>query len=150
MEVTLESLELIEELAYTAGIVDGEGSVGIGHNEKSSKNLYYGVFVSVTNTAEWLTQWLQLTHGGSVHPYQHPNPKYKLAYKWSLHGVAAAEFLESILPYLHLKRPQAELAIKFQKQKKLHANHHILYDQRELVLQEADYILMASLNKRGL
>jgi len=37
---------------------------------------------------------------------------------WTIACRKAGEFLKTILPYLNLKRPQAEIAIKFQDAKK--------------------------------
>lgn len=152
MEMTLESLELIEELAYTAGIIDGEGCISIDQvsTNQQRKVRHFQVSVVVNNTSEWLTLWLWATYGGNTIKPRQRNPKHKLLYGWRLNSQEAIEFLESILPYLYIKKLQAKLAIKFQENKKPHPNHRIPYPPELLVLQEADFILMASLNKKGM
>ncbi len=146
----LESLELIEQLAYTAGIIDGEGSISILRNKDSKRNgFYYYLVVQVGNTNEWLVLWLQANYGGAVHKYEHLKKHQKPVYLWRFGGSPALELLESIAPYLHIKKVQAEIAIKFQKRRKSYPNYKTQFNSVELVLQEADHILMASLNKRG-
>jgi len=56
------------DLAYTAGIVDGEGSIGIAKvNVKSCKRGYtFALNVQVTSSDEWLCQWLKFGFGGSL------------------------------------------------------------------------------------
>jgi len=57
----------------------------------------------------------------------------------------AAEFLKLILPYLQLKRPQAEIAIKFQAG--VGKSTRILTDE-QLAVREAQKILLQEM-KRG-
>lgn len=106
------------DLAYTAGIMDGEGSIGITRNKSKSCKRGYALelLVQVTSSDEWLCQWLKFGFGGGLgHSINSAgNPMWH----WSLGARKAAEFLRLILPYLNLKRPQAELAITFQKAKR--------------------------------
>ena len=148
MEMTLESLELIEQLAYTAGIVDGEGSVFITRHKNQRYKLGYNfeMKVSVVNTNEWLTLWLESQYGGWSYPKKQVKGN-KPTYEWIISGPNAAEFLEEILPYLHLKKPQAEIAINFQR--KRHHGGRTLNNEAELAIQEVEHILLCGLNKRG-
>ena len=56
----------------------------------------------------------------------------------------SAEFLKLILPYLLIKREQAELAIMFQDEK-----HYGHISEKEAAIKEAQRILMQTYNKRG-
>ena len=53
----------IAELAYLAGIIDGEGSIYIGNFSSNAKTgaLYYQTNMEVTNTDENLIKWLIFT-----------------------------------------------------------------------------------------
>ena len=149
MKIMVEEVAL--ELAYTAGIMDGEGSIMIQKTQGYTKlsDHYFRLIVVIANTDSWLIVWLHTTYGGYM--YDTPaKPGCKPLFTWRITGKPAKVFLESILPYLHIKKPQAELAIKFQGNKKPRFGKKVkAYGSEELVLQEADRILMASLNKKG-
>jgi len=132
-------------LAYVAGIIDGEGSIGL-HKNTQKKNPSYTVTVYVGNTNEWLIQFLKMQFGGYITTSSQPNPRAKPIWRWEIRARKAYKFLELILPYLQMKRPQAELAIEFQarRQKFLHLK------PEAKVLDEANIILMRSYNQRGI
>ena len=135
------------DLAYTAGIMDGEGNIGIYANTSRKGNPVLSLKIRVSSTDEWLPQWLKEQFGGHVGVQLQPEDKnWKPAWYWTVSCRKAMAVLEVILPYLHLKKPQAELAIKFQQRH--YRGHHIKGD--ELVLAEAEALLMRTLNKRGL
>ncbi len=96
-------------LAYTAGIIDGEGHIGIGR----TKN-YFCLRVEVANTSSRLIDFLHLTFGGNVWTGKRPNRK--VYYRWMISTRAADEFLRSISPYLLIKRNQADLALAFREE----------------------------------
>lgn len=131
------------QLAYTAGIIDGEGCISIIKNTTYRHKLCrFYLSVSVGNTNEWLILWLKDAYGGSIVQTPPKKVQHKPVLSWRVSGKLAIEFLELIAPYLQLKKLQAEVAIKFQKRKKSGFKPN-------MVLEEADHILMASLNKRG-
>lgn len=133
-------------LAYTAGIIDGEGCISI-HKSMNRNSYRRAIHISVGNTNPWLINWLEFNFGGSSRIYHPKNSKWKDSWQWELSAKQAGEFLEMILPYLKLKRAQAELAIQFQK-----AKHHPRgkpQDKKEIALEEAQKILMGKMNKRG-
>ena len=129
------------ELAYIAGIVDGEGYIGINadHRKRNPDRPCWRLKVAVTNTNEWLVQYLKFSMGGGVIVLKrlHPRP----CYQWEIGYGKAAEFLQLILPYLRLKKPQAELAIKFQASmakstRKLTEEQSAVREAQRIMLQE--------------
>ncbi len=132
------------DLAYTAGIVDGEGSIGIArHKSKSCKRGYtLELCVQVTSSDEWLCTWLKFAFGSSLsHSVNNAgNPMWH----WILGARKASEFLKLILPYLKLKRPQAELAILFQDAKR-YSGHKT---DEQWSIEEAQRILLQNMHKR--
>ena len=126
-------------LAYTAGVIDGEGSISIIDKQ---------VGVKVGNTKEWLCQWLKMQYGGYI---WHQNAKGNQVefWVWTITTRKAASFLKLILPYLQLKRPQAELAIMFQATQKHGGSKGSRYSDEERAVKEAQRILMHQYNKRG-
>lgn len=94
--------------------------------------------VEVANNNFWLVSQLKFAFNGTIQ-----TSKGKL-FKWRLKANQATAFLELILPYLHLKKAQAELAIRFQARKR----PGIRLSDEERALQEADSILCKNLKRR--
>ena len=131
------------ELAYIAGIVDGEGYIGISadHRKRNPGRPCWRLRVAVTNTSEWLVQYLKFSIGGGIITLK-SDKRPRPCYQWSVDRGRAAEFLKLILPYLRLKRPQAELAIKFQAS--VTKSTRILTDE-ELAVREAQMLLLKNM-----
>ncbi|MDP2730037.1 MAG: hypothetical protein Q8O55_06115 [Dehalococcoidales bacterium] len=132
--------------AYAAGIIDGEGSIGLNRITGDNRRARYTMRVTIGITDPGLPLFFQELFGGSVWVAKHTNAKHKDTWFWALRAKKAVPFLVGILPYLHIKRPQAELALRWQSRK--HPRYTILTDH-EMALEEADRILMLSYNKRG-
>lgn len=62
---------------------------------------------------------------------------------WILGARKASEFLKLILPYLKLKRPEAELAIKFQSVKKMRP----IKTDEEMAVEEAQRIMLQNMHR---
>ena len=108
------------DLAYIAGIIDGEGCIRItidGSHYRHSR-----MYISVASTDQWLIQYLRMAFDG--HIYSKHLEHRKASWEWVLGGESALIFLQAILPYLYLKRPQAEIAIQFQERKIKYRNQH--------------------------
>lgn len=131
-------------LAYTAGIIDGEGCISIcQHKNKTKRGFSYALTVSVWSTDEWLVQWLKMHYGGSVVPRKFEiQAKRRTIWKWSVYANKAKDFLQLILPYLYLKRPQAELAISFQNE-----NRTLTKTEAQLAVLEAERLLLSKMKK---
>jgi len=143
------------DLAYIAGIVDGEGCICLTKRKDSShkRGYYYCVEVKVVNTQQWLIEYLHFNFGGGDIT-KNNNTKMKNAkplWQWHISLRKATEFLKLILPYLHLKRAQAELCIAYhERQQKHHWGGGNPKTKKVIALEEADAILMHKLNKRGI
>ncbi len=138
------------DIAYTAGIIDGEGCITLSkyyYSITNRRKQRTSLSVKVSMTDEWMVRWLQFSWGGAVSCHQYTDkPNWSDYWSWQIQANQATKFLKVLLPYLHLKRQQAELAIKFQARKRGKGQRAT---DEELVLQEADYILMRTLKKRG-
>lgn len=133
------------DLSYAAGIFDGEGCICLRKVKKHTITLD----VTVVNTNEWLLQWLKFAFGGKVYSMDYDARKsknWKPCWKWTLTSNKALEFLEMLCPYLRLKKPQAELAITFQKARR---GKGYALTEKERAVAEAQRILMGKFNKRG-
>jgi len=133
-------MKKIHDLSYLAGMFDGEGCISISHGAKS-----WNLSCYVTMAGEYIPRLFQFHFGGSIHHRKHNPAKMQWHdyYKWHIAANKAATFLEELLPYLRLKRPQAELAIKFQR--RISSRGHKCLPNSEVALREAEIILMHSL-----
>lgn len=107
------------ELAYAAGIVDGEGCIFIG-NRGGNATPKYTLKVEVCSTTPVVLRWLRNRFGGNITNATTPSDKQKPQQRWSVSTAAAGKFLAAIRPYMVIKAEQADLAIQFQ----LRMNHH--------------------------
>lgn len=107
----------IAQIAYLAGIIDGEGSIYIGNFScnKKTKVPYYQTNIQVTNTDKPLIDWIYNVFGGLISKRtsrQHAHNSRKQAYIWTASGDRVTHLCELILPYLIVKTRQCEIMIK--------------------------------------
>lgn len=117
----LEQREVSEcQKAYTAGIVDGEGTLYI-HRCTTAKHNKHGIphyqsCVSVTSTDEILIDWLVNVWGGTktiYKPSQIAKNSKKTPYRWQCSGDRISFVCNNILPYLVIKKEQAKILLEF-------------------------------------
>jgi hypothetical protein len=110
---TMESMNTPTDLAWAAGFFDGEGCIHIG---KSIQRQYenYQLVISVTQAEREPLDKLQELFGGFIKSYQATRYTRKYHLHWGLSSIKATNALRAMLPYLTVKREQAELALKFQ------------------------------------
>ena len=99
--------------AYLAGFFDGEGCIGI--YQSGNKNFHLRTQLVQSESALVTTMFTELhaRFGGNFRGHFSPNGRSK--YNLQLNGNEAVNFLEAVLPYLTLKRAQAEVAIAWHK-----------------------------------
>jgi len=106
----------ISDLAYFAGFFDGEGCVHLVNRKpmkrvkkRSKKTVIYQppprVIVSVGQKEPSVLIELQKSFGGRIQFRKNGH------YLWRCDGKSTKKFLESVLPFLRIKKPYAELAI---------------------------------------
>jgi len=104
------------DLAYLAGIIDGEGTIGIYRKGGTTKRPHYEGTVIVVQRDPTIPQWIQQRFGGSlIHRVFRIRGGKRDRYtywRWYLIGKKIGPFLERCLPYLIIKREQAECAIE--------------------------------------
>jgi hypothetical protein len=106
-------------LAYTAGLLDGEGSftIGVSRNRRGRIAPSYWLQVGITNTDRALLDWLLATFGGHISDNSRaPSKKNKRpCWAWRIMGCQAVPFLRAVAPYVRIKHKQLLLAIEFQQ-----------------------------------
>lgn len=100
------------QLGWIAGIIDGEGCLGIG--KASPGGSYYGPSVRVNNTSRIMVGLLSsVTHLGSIRKLQ-KKPQHKQVYQWDISAYSDVYlFLSRIIKYMAIRRPQAELLLEY-------------------------------------
>lgn len=105
------------EIAYLAGIIDGEGTLTLEKKHGTgpyADRLYLRPLVHVTNTDMVLLDWIQVRFGGYLHPQpigraaERSKPCYRLT--WG--GTKALPLLDAVAPYLVSKRAQADVLFR--------------------------------------
>ncbi len=133
-----------EQLAYTAGFIDGEGSIQI----RNKKNRHqHSVRMEVKNTNLDVLMYLKNLFGGSIQCRIYQNKNHKQAYSWTLSNLSAVNFLKSILPFLRIKKSQAELAIEFQSTVIGRGRRKI--PENIFKIRDDMFLQMKELNRRG-
>lgn len=95
--------------AYAAGFFDGEGCVDIRYRTThGGKYERFELRITIPQIAVDVLLWMQAKFGGLVDI--HGGPKCS---RWLMTGREAAQFLATVMPYLNVKRTQAETAIQF-------------------------------------
>jgi len=140
------------DLAYMAGIMDGEGYISLAkrNSHRSKSGICYDIQIGVTNTNKWLLEIFRFAFSGSISKkkkgYDKSLPSSQDCFNWQTGNQQALIAIKSLLPYLRLKRPQAELAIKFCTT--LSNSYRSRGIPQEInILREAQYILMKKLQK---
>lgn len=109
-------------LAWTAGFFDGEGSVSISIRQRKKKpyrgcNDIHTLVVRVANTHKGCLDRLAQAFGGKVYK-QKVREGCKQQWQWLVQSKLAREFLEEVLPYLYVKKRQAEIGLELEETRK--------------------------------
>jgi hypothetical protein len=139
------------DLAYMAGIMDGEGCIHIGCNHHPTSGLvkpYYWLESMIGMTDRYICDLFHTRFGGTVRNTEKATEKWRAKWMWRISGKQAAEMLNSLLPYLRLKHKQAELALEFQKRRQRWGSSGKPHDAE--ILDENDYTLMRNLKKESM
>ncbi|SRR6266566_5746980 len=107
-----------EEIAYLAGLFDGEGSVNIFKQPKRKDMTVpaYFIEISIGNTHKGVLQWVLEKFGGRLsHNAEQYTKRNHRTWRWRASSNDAYEVLVAMLPYLTVKKEQAKLAIEFRE-----------------------------------
>ena len=143
----------IEELAYMAGLFDGEGCVHIARIHTKKRNLTYQLVCKISMYSLSTLEIFKTSFGGSIRreTTHEKSNKYGLLYSWAIWGRNSVSFLEKLIPYLRIKKAEANLAIEFQSKKAIGAGKGTWGNrsrtEETITLEEKQYLLMRSLKK---
>ena len=135
---------LPSELSYLAGFIDGEGSFIICkrlHTNEFGTWKGYSLFIDIGNTNLEVLQWIKNKTGNTSEIYINPQKgNRKQMYRMRINAKLSKKLAEELLPYLIVKREQADVFLKFP------------FDKKRLnsVLKEQLFQEMKKLNFRGI
>lgn len=96
------------EVAYLAGLFDGEGSIVIRKANRKLGGCGYGLAIMLGVNYKKVIYKIQESFGGSI-----AIAKSSAQYQWYCCGAKAGDILKLMLPYLEEKKEQAELALDY-------------------------------------
>lgn len=138
------------EMAYLAGLLDGEGHIGIsltspGKKGERWRTHYLTVTIAMSNLP--VLEWLRATWSGAV-----LSPKKATGYPmWQLRwqSAAGAAVLRETLPYMRVKAAQATLAIQFADDLASRPHQAASITEAEWDRRESLRLAIQSLNRPG-
>lgn len=98
-------------IQYIAGFFDGEGTIGVSleHGKYHTLRIYMG------NTDEQIIRDIKNFFGiGGIY-ITTSKLSTKPFYIWCIHAKTGSKILENLLPYLHVKKERAMLALELSK-----------------------------------
>lgn len=124
--------ERLALLGYLAGIIDGEGWIGLAQSKNQEMRCGYTVTPQISIH---MVGKDAIDHIDSVF-VQVGLPSYSIhlrtSSRWSIRGFKrVTPVLDTLLPYLHIKRRQAELILEY-RDARLARHHHSDPSEREL------------------
>ncbi len=102
------------DLAYAAGIIDGEGTIQITKRPVRGKrrNPAFDLEVTVAMTDAVIIDWLKALFGGCRCISRLRNLRFRPVHRWSVSNAQAEATIQLLLPYLKIKHPQAQVGMK--------------------------------------
>jgi hypothetical protein len=139
------------DLAYAAGIMDGEGTIGITEyrpDGKRRKTPDFRPYVGVIMTDPVVPNWLARTFSvGSVNHYAGRQANHKPTYSWRLGNRQALDFCRVLLPHLKIKQAQAALLVEFYERLNFAGGYRV---SAEAITARQEFVKRIKvLNKRG-
>lgn len=99
------------DLAYFAGLLDGEGCFSL----RNQGTHIFSCQVNIGNTDLRLLEWVKDRFGGSINAEARKNPKHKPVWRWCSDATTLADMLPAIIPHLIAKRDRAELMLVYRR-----------------------------------
>jgi hypothetical protein len=112
-------------LAYLAGAMDSDGSIGIRRSTYSmrvsgdSRQPAYSERICLKQVTPQIPELLKETFGGSLMMQKPSAAKGRPLYYWEATNAVAAKAIVLMLPYLRIKRAQAENCLALRASKSL-------------------------------
>lgn len=110
-----------EMLAYIAGLVDGEGYIGIKKDQVKGRGInpvYYERMSIAQTDKEMVNLFLDFFECGKIYLHKHSKLSKQGYWSWETSNLKAIFVIKQIYPYLRIKKPEADLVLKLYKNKR--------------------------------
>lgn len=95
-----------EDLAYLAGLIDGEGCITSSYPKSRERPLMLKLGMIHRPTIEWV----KMVVGGGVTAHRTNQKPARQSWTWQLNGIRAYALLSRLLPYMKTKAAEAAVA----------------------------------------
>ena len=137
-----------KELAYLAGIVDGEGTISVTSDKASG--CLFATYLSIANTSCKLLETIKKWVGaGCIQPKKGAKVYYKTCYVYTLRGDTLRKLLPELVPFLVVKKEQAKLLIKLMSLTGKHLKFYKQLHPEMFSRCQEIAVLLHSLNKKA-
>ncbi len=128
------------ELAYLAGIIEGEGGLSITI-DTSGKRTYYQAFLSVQMGEREIIEWVASVFSGTCRKIAISQPKFKQQWATRCPAKNLEAVLRATIPFMKSPRRkrEAELLIKLQRTMGYNVHHRVplsVWEYRENLYRE--------------
>lgn len=103
-----------ELLIWAAGFFDGEGCIGVSRSKKGKLCVYYSIQITAFQNVRAPLGIFHQLFGGTI---RYSTTHSTGGWVWQLSGRRLKVALEEMLPFLIVKREQAQIGIAFQGRK---------------------------------
>jgi hypothetical protein len=132
------------ELAYTAGLLDGEGCLSLASRNVDIGRRWVKVVCEINNTKPEVLFWIvSLLDYGRV--YEKPR-KYGKTYTLCFNATESRKLIPRLQPYLIIKQEQAKLLVEYFEVIDTMKNTK---DPKRKELVDAIHLKLKALNRRG-
>jgi len=129
------------DLAYLAGVFDGEGSIFIAYSRYGKKRFLYAMVDIASADKDWTFELQRMIGMGGIHKWSGNR-----AYHWRLvNQNKILMFLKAIRPYLKFKSEKADLMIQYCESRIALCNR--LGNNNLAKYREEDFLLANKLRK---
>ena len=98
---------------YVAGFFDADGYVGVVQYQTGVNATYFQLKCTITNNNLEILQHFRSKFGGTIHSKDNKREVWLHQYNLVWNAQNCKDFLSQILPYLRVKKPQAEIAMLY-------------------------------------
>lgn len=140
------SIDILERhYAYLAGFIDGEGHIGIKKYKRGNNSPTYSERVSVGGICKLAIYSFNDYYPGYIYHHK-PNDKSPNGfYSWEVTDNKAREFLLLVLPYLRIKKLEAQIVLALGKHKEQTKRQKL--SETDLKFRDDLYRILKSLHK---
>jgi hypothetical protein len=138
-----------DQIIYSAAFFDGEGNISITRQKAatSKHGFYYALRLTVAQVDPAPLRIYLALYGGTLKERPATQANHRDAWVWIASAGPGTKALRAMLPYLIIKRAEAELALEFQDRRTSRAGSFISPLAEERQADEDDFLIMKALKR---